>query len=74
MTNAWTALTSPASYLGYVAFALSGLYRGFILGFFAQHVTAIVLTIAAGQALIAAALLRGGRPAALASRRAMLVA
>jgi hypothetical protein len=61
VVNAATALRSPMDYLGYAGFALSGTYRGFILGFFAQHVTAIVLTIAIGQGLIAVALLRGGR-------------
>jgi hypothetical protein len=59
VANAWTALTSPADYLGYAAFTVSGAYRAFIFGFFGQHITPIVLTIAAGQACIAAALLKG---------------
>ncbi len=59
--NARTASLSPSDYLGYAAFALTDVYRWFIFGFFAQHVTAIVLTIAAGQAFIAIALLRGPR-------------
>jgi murein DD-endopeptidase MepM/ murein hydrolase activator NlpD len=54
--NAWTAIMSPASYLGYAAFAMSDVYRWFILGFFGQHVTAIVVGIAVGQAGIAVAL------------------
>jgi hypothetical protein len=61
LANARTAWTSPMDYLGYASFALIDVYRQIILGFFAQHVTAIVLTIAACQAFIAAALLRGGR-------------
>jgi hypothetical protein len=60
-TNARVALTSPSVYLEYAAFALSNLYRDFVLGFFAQHVTPLVLTIAAGQAFIAAALLGSRR-------------
>jgi hypothetical protein len=59
--NAWTALTSPADYLGYAAFAVSDVYRWFIFGFFGRHITAIVLSIAFGQACIAVALLRGRR-------------
>jgi hypothetical protein len=59
--NAWTALTSPAAYLGYAGFTVSDLYRGFIFGFFGQHITSIVVAIAVGQACIAIALLRGGR-------------
>lgn len=59
--NAWTALTSPAAYLGYAGFTVSDLYRGFILGFFGQHITSIVIAIAVGQACIAIALLLGRR-------------
>ena len=59
--NAWTALTSPADYLGYAAFAVSDVYRWFIFGFFGQHITAIVLSIAFGQGCIAVALRRGDR-------------
>jgi hypothetical protein len=59
--NAWTALNSPLDYLGYGAFAISDVYRWFIFGFFGQHVTAIVLAIAIGQACIAVSLLNRGR-------------
>jgi hypothetical protein len=59
--NAWTALTSPADYLGYAGLTVSDLYRGFILGFFGQHITSIVVGIAFCQACIAIALLRGRR-------------
>jgi len=59
--NAWTALTSPADYLGYAGFTFSDLYRVFILGFFGQHITSIVVGIAVCQACIAIALLRGRR-------------
>ena len=61
VANARTAWTSPMDYLGYGAFALIDVYRQFIFGFFAQHVTAIVLAVAACQAFIAIALLHGGR-------------
>ena len=61
VANARTAWISPMDYLGYASFALIDVYRQFIFGFFAQHVTAIVLAIAACQAFIAVALLRGGR-------------
>jgi hypothetical protein len=59
--NAWTALTAPADYLGYAGLTVSDLYRGFILGFFGQHITSIVVGIAIGQACIAIALLRDRR-------------
>ena len=59
--NAWTALNSPLDYLGYGAFAISDVYRWFIFGFFGQHITAIVLAIAIGQACIAVSLLNRGR-------------
>jgi hypothetical protein len=76
LANARTAWTSPMDYLGYAPFALIDVYRQFIFGFFAQHVTAIVLTIAACQAFIAVALLRGGRwrQAGLAGAIAFLLA
>jgi hypothetical protein len=61
VVNASVALTSPADYLGYAAFVFTDVYRRFIFGFFAQHITVVVLAIAAGQAFIAVALLRGGR-------------
>jgi len=61
VTNVRTALVSPTDYLGFAGLTVSDLYRWFILGFFAQHITPIVVTIAAGQAWVAAALLRGRR-------------
>ena len=61
VVNARTAWASPMDYLGYASFALLDVYRRFIFGFFAQHVTAIVLTIAAVQACIVIGLIRGGR-------------
>ena len=59
VTNARTALVSPAEYLGFAGLTVSEVYRWFILGYFAQHITAFVTMIAAGQAWIAVALLRG---------------
>lgn len=76
VANARTAWTSPMDYLGYASFALLDVYRQFIFGFFAQHLTPIVLAIAACQAFIAVALLRGGRwrQAGLAGAIAFLLA
>jgi len=59
--NAWTALSSPADYLGYAGLTISDIYRSFILGFFGLHITPIVIAIAIAQAGIAGGLLRGGR-------------
>ena len=61
VANAGTALNSPLDYLGYGAFALSDVYRWFIFGFFGQHITTIVLSIAIAQACIAVALLNRRR-------------
>jgi hypothetical protein len=51
--NLRTAVGRPEAYLEYAPLAYSELYRRFILGFFAQHITAMVSTIAIGQFLIA---------------------
>ena len=49
--NAYTALTDPQVYVeGYAQLAIP-LYHDFILGFFSQHTTLIVLAIASGQLL-----------------------
>jgi hypothetical protein len=53
-------LTTPADYLNYAQFAVLDVYRGFILGFFAQHITALVCTIAVGQACVAFLLATNG--------------
>ncbi|MBK8968541.1 MAG: hypothetical protein R3D58_11595 [Saprospiraceae bacterium] len=52
-TNATTVLHTPDDYIGYAQYALFGWYEQFIYGFFAAHTQPIVLSIAAGQALIA---------------------
>ncbi len=57
MVNMRTAFEQPTAYLGYAWLTVSALYRSFILGWFAGHVTLFVAAIAAGQALIAALLL-----------------
>jgi len=59
-TNLRVALTTPSDYLNYAQFAVLDAYRGFILGFFAQHTAAIVCTIAVGQAGIAFLLATNG--------------
>jgi hypothetical protein len=51
--NFRTAVSHPEVYLEYAPLAYSELYRQFILGFFARHVTPIVGTIAVGQLVIA---------------------
>ena len=63
--NLRTALTTPEVYLDYAALAGLDLYRSFIEGFFAAHITAIVGAIAVGQGAIAALLLFKGVPRTL---------
>jgi len=59
-TNLRVALTAPVDYLNYAQFAVLDLYRAFITGFFAEHITAIVGAIAVGQAAIAFLLATNG--------------
>lgn len=59
-TNLRVALTMPADYLNYAQFAVLDVYRAFITGFFAAHITVIVCTIAIGQACIAFLLATNG--------------
>jgi len=58
--NLRMALTNPGVYLDYAPLAMP-VYRDFILGFFAAHITAIVATIAAGQLAIALLIAGSGR-------------
>lgn len=51
--NAYTAATTPEDYLGYERFAVLESYRQFIRGWFAKHTGPMVLSIAAGQFVIA---------------------
>ena len=51
--NTWTAWSTPYVYLEYADFATSAGYRAFILGWFSEHVPALVWSIAAGQLEIA---------------------
>lgn len=53
ITNAYTAIDAPGSYLDYERLALLELYREFIGGWFAAHVRPMVMLIAAGQVAIA---------------------
>lgn len=62
IVNMYTALTTPEDYLNYREYALLGIYRNFIDGFFSQHVQVIVCVIATGQLTIAALLTRRGLP------------
>jgi hypothetical protein len=55
------AISRPDAYLGFAPLAYLQVYREFILGFFAQHTTAIVAAIAIGQALVGVLMLLGGR-------------
>lgn len=50
--NTATALKTPQVYLEYANMALIDVYRDFISTFFAQHIQAIVISIASGQLLI----------------------
>jgi hypothetical protein len=53
LTNTVTALSAPEAYLGYAALTPSAWYQQFILGWFSEHIAAMVLPIAAGQMIIA---------------------
>lgn len=53
LTNTVTALSAPKAYLGYAALTPSAWYQQFILGWFSEHIAAMVLPIAAGQMIIA---------------------
>ena len=57
--NAKTALNNPNDYLNYAPYSVP-VYRDFINGWFAQHITPMVLLIATGQGLIALAMLAKG--------------
>jgi hypothetical protein len=63
--NLRTALARPDVYLEYAPLAMSRLYRDFIQGFFARHITVLVSAIALGQAAIAVLVALPGRPARL---------
>ncbi len=58
VTNTLTALATPQVYLEYADLTMSDWYRSFILGWFRGHIQWMVLTIAAGQAVIAGLLTR----------------
>jgi hypothetical protein len=58
--NFWTAAVRPGAYLEYGPLAVLGAYRDFIDGFFAQHVAAFVMLVAACQGFIAFGLAVGG--------------
>lgn len=62
-TNLWTATVHPHAYLEYAPLAVLGVYRDFILGFFAEHIQLLVLSVAACQAAVAFGL-AFGRPLA----------
>lgn len=59
-TNSNTVLQTPEVYLGYAQYTFSTWYEQFIHGYFAKHIATFVLGIAAGQALIALAMLATG--------------
>ena len=58
--NTKTAILVPEEYLDYASFAWLSIYRNFILGFFANHITTMVITIAFFQFLIAVLLFTKG--------------
>jgi len=55
--NSTSAIHSPGIYLNYAKLDALPIYSKFINGFFSQHITAFILSIAAGQFLIAAGLI-----------------
>jgi hypothetical protein len=59
--NLRTAIGNPAVYLDYAPLAYSDIYRDFVLGTFARHITPIVCAIAVGQFAIAALVSLRGR-------------
>jgi hypothetical protein len=50
--NLRTAISHPAEYLNYAPLAYTEMYKTFILGFFSEHITAIVIMIAICQLII----------------------
>ncbi|MBT8196001.1 MAG: hypothetical protein KJO64_06215, partial [Bacteroidia bacterium] len=52
VTNAITAIKTPEVYLDYTRFALLPFYNNIINGFFSEHITVVVLTIAFSQLCI----------------------
>lgn len=61
IANAALVLRDPGAYVTGFAHLAAPAYRGFIQGFFAEHTTPIVLSIALAQATIAGMLAVGGR-------------
>ena len=59
--NTMTAATEPWVYLAYGGLTPSTWYQAFIAGWFSRHIAEFVLTIAAGQLVIAILLARDGR-------------
>jgi hypothetical protein len=55
--NSTTSIQSPEIYLNYSTLNALPTYRKFINGFFSEHITVIVFTIAVGQFLIALGLI-----------------
>lgn len=69
--NITTALTNPNDYLNYSEMAVDW-YKSFIDGWFKDHITIMVVTIAIGQALIAIGMLLKGTLVRLAGIGAIL--
>ena len=59
-TNGSYSLTKPQVYIEYADFALLSMYKNFILGFFSQHITILVFTVAVSQFLIGVSMLMKG--------------
>lgn len=70
--NLRTASISPGDYLAYADLSPVGFYKDFINGWFKEHITAMVSTIAIGQGLIALGMLGKGWMVKLACFGAML--
>ena len=69
--NLTTALTNPNDYLNYSEMAVTW-YKSFIDGWFKDHITIVVVTIAIGQALIAIGMILNGTLVRLAAIGAIL--
>jgi hypothetical protein len=59
--NVLTSVRTPWEYMVYAALTPAEAYRGFIEGWVSQHVRPMVLSIAAGQIVIALLLVRGSQ-------------
>jgi len=60
IANGYTSIFKPQGYLSFAKITFSQVYKNFITGFFSEHITLIVLSIAICQFLIALSMLFKG--------------